>query len=188
MKTAPDASDILTEATEATEAAEAAEAAATTEAEKKQAGPRRASTLDLPNKTVYVTEQDKPDKSFALGTLPDHVQTHMAVFGLWMALRQADDMDAAYAKFVAGELPAPRKVGGAAEINPWRQAIADALVVISARGDNKLTPEQALEHALKLTREQVASAKTDELVIKHYNKLTGATKNSVLQGLLPSAD
>jgi hypothetical protein len=58
-------------------------------------------------------------------------------------------------------------------------------VHLAAKHKQPLTPEQAMQKALALTREQVQAAKTDPAVVHRHQQLTKST--SVLEGFLTAA-
>lgn len=133
-----------------------------------------------------VTDPDGNSNSFNLAALPQSVIDHLFLVGFKLVVGRADDRTKMFKALEAGELTI-RKPAGPKELklSPWRLAIAHAMVEATKKTDAPLTLDAAKEKASALTKEQVAPAKTDALVVKHFNKLNGAAPNGGgLAGLL----
>lgn len=162
------------EVTEATGTAETAPAKA----------PRRQARFDLAAQTVtLLNDNGEPAQVFDAKRLPANAQAYALLAGMWTFIRSHEDLDAAYDRLVQGDVPMPREPKGPA-LSPWRKAIANALVEATKKTDTPLTPEQADARAATLDRVQLAKAKTDPLVVKHYQKLTGGKDSNPLLALI----
>ena len=141
---------------------------------------RRKSTLDLVAKTLTITEADGvTSTTYEVASLPANVQT-------WLMLNKLGDVIRAggsYEGLAKGELPT-RTVGKPEAINPWRQALANALVDLTKKTPAPMSAADALAKSLSLTTAEVHGYKTDVSVVRHYNNIMG--KVSVSLGSLAS--
>lgn len=133
---------------------------------------RRRGIYDLDLMLLTVTETDKPDVVYALRDIPGDAQAYCVMHGMWMFLRAAETPDAGFVQLVAGDVVAPKATTRVAhDLAPWKQAVAATLVSLSAKAGNPMTQEQANERAGALDRGQIAAARKDPAVVKHYAKL-----------------
>lgn len=115
---------------------------------------------------------------------------HLAAFGASVLLGRSDDMQAEFLRIVSGKA-AERKVSVAKPKVPnfWRQAIALAYVDATKKAANgQMTLEAATEKANGLERSVLMRLKGDPAVIKHHNKLTGATQGYSVKALLEAEE
>lgn len=146
---------------------------------------RRRARLDVASMTVTPIADGVIGSSYEIGKLPENVYAHCALIGAWFLMRQLgkDDPGAGYAKLLAGELPERREAAGR-KVSPWKQSIANALAEATKKSDAPLTPEAALEKVGTFDRARLAQARREPLVVKHYQRLTGATANGGLLNLI----
>jgi hypothetical protein len=89
--------------------------------------------------------------------------------------------DTIEAVMVRGELPLRKPaVKG---LDDWRMAIAHAIVEQTKKTATPVLLDAAKVQAAAVTRAQLAAAKGDPTVVKHWRRLTGAPTASVLEML-----
>ena len=106
----------------------------------------------------------------------------LKMVGLRDAMRTSTDRPKTYAALQAGTFGV-RAPAGPKDLDPWRMAIAHAVVEETKKSDVPLTLDQAKEKAAAVTRDQLVVAKRSPLVVKHYAKLNPTESGSVT-GLL----
>jgi hypothetical protein len=156
-----------------------------TVAEKKQ---RRRFSFGDDYMSVIAREPGKPEAStFYLSDLKENTiaYAHAAAFGVSVLLGRSDDMLEEFMRILSGKA-AERKVSVAKPKVPnfWRQAIALTFVDVSKKAPNgQMTLEAATAKANGLERSVLMRLKGDPAVIKHHNKLTGATQGYSVKAL-----
>lgn len=115
---------------------------------------------------------------------------HAAAFGVSVLLGRSDNMLAEFTRIVSGGA-AERKEPKAKAVPPnfWRQAIALAYVDATKKAPSgQMTIEAATAKANGLERGVMMRLKGDPAVIKHHNKLTGATTGYSVKALLEAEE
>lgn len=139
---------------------------------------RRHSFIDQANGSVTVEGLE-----YHLEGIPPHVVTWLALDGLrGVILTGGND---AIDKLRNGKTPGRVKVEK--ELDPWRLASAHAIVEHTKKLPEPVSLDAAKVKATNMSREQLAAAKTDPLVVKHWRKVTGAD-HSVLDHLTASPE
>jgi hypothetical protein len=121
---------------------------------------------------AYRTDTDGTEQAFDLTKLPPNVVDHLSYIGFSVVVGRSKDRSATYASLVAGNITT-RKPAGPKKLSNWRQAIANAFVEATKKTLVPMSIDDAKAKAADLTADQVRNLKTDAVVIKHYNKLTG---------------
>lgn len=143
------------------------------------AAARRRSVIDAAQHTVTVSEPDGTEiGTFSTAGLAQAAKDHFALAGMWGYLRGQPDVAAAHKKLVEGHVPAPRQASAEPKLSDWRQAIALALVEATKKAPEPLTLDQAKAKAAAVSRDNLTKAKTDPVVVKHYNKITGKSADA----------
>jgi hypothetical protein len=141
--------------------------------------PRAKSTFDLSAMTLGITWADGTSSSFDATKLPEPSKNFLLLRGMSYYLRGQAKPDEAFAELISGTVPTRREAGEAArKPNPWRSAIAHALVEMTKKADNPLTLEAASAKADSLDRTQINDLKADPVVVKHYARLTGKSAST----------
>ena len=146
--------------------------------------PRRRGAYDIKTGTVTVVEPNvTPDVAYKFGSLPDAVQAHVALHGMWMLMRAAETPAAGYASLLKGELVAV-KAPVVEELSDWKKAVAASFVELTTKHGAPMSQEDALAKAATLDRKQMAAARLDPMVIRHHNKIAPVVGGSSLTAIL----
>ena len=140
--------------------------------------------IDYADKHVIVTN---PFGSvvFDLGEYPETTVTRLALLGLKMEAKRAQDYVALEAQLHSGIFETKNR-GRAASAKPrktdmWLDAIATVFRAIAAKRHAPISAEKASQMARDLTPAQLRSYKRDVDVIVEHAKLTGAPRKSALE-------
>lgn len=146
---------------------------------------RRRSVIDTATHTITVSEPDGTEiGTFSAAGLSQAAKDHFALAGMWGYLRGQPDVAAAHKRLVEGHVPAPRQASAEPKLSDWRQAIAMALVEATKKAPEPLTLDQAKAKAAAISRDNLIKAKTDPVVVKYFNKITGKQADAGVLGLL----
>lgn len=110
--------------------------------------------------------------AYKLDDLKPEMQTRVALIGLRFELRSGKT----FASLVAGDVR-PVRVEKPTEkpLSNWQRAIVGALVESTKKaGANALDAAEAERRVRTLDKEKIASYRRNPLVVKHYDKITGA--------------
>lgn len=133
----------------------------------------------------------EPEKAFfSLGQVTGLPQLHLAAFGASILLGRADDPVKEFERITSGEA-AKRKEpkGKPVPVSFWRQAIALAYIDATKKAPSgQMTLEAATAKANGLDRTVMMRLKGDPAVIKHHNKLSGATTGYSVKSLLEAEE
>lgn len=128
-------------------------------------------------------------QQFDISNLPEACYAYVAAFGVSVLLGRSDDVTATFATLVSGEAAKPKpKAEKKVAPNFWRQAIANTYVDITKKLPNPMTLEAATIKANGLERSILMRLKGDPAVIRHHNKLTGATQGYSVKALLEAEE
>lgn len=128
-------------------------------------------------------------QQFDISNLPEACYAYVAAFGVSVLLGRSDDVTATFATLVSGEAAKPKpKAEKKVAPNFWRQAIANTYVDITKKLPNPMTLEAATIKANGLERSVLMRLKGDPAVIRHHNKLTGATQGYSVKALLEAEE
>lgn len=139
---------------------------------------------------VAVLTEAGEAKSYDVSTLPERSRGYLAYVGLTMFLGRAksDELAIAFKRLVdaegLGEHRGGRKATAAPKRDFWREAAAKALVDATRKSHTPLSEEAATEKAATYTKEQMRGLRYDALVLRHFNKLSGATKGYSIASLM----
>ncbi|HQT78202.1 MAG TPA: hypothetical protein PLD10_14195 [Rhodopila sp.] len=145
--------------------------------EAKPRAPRRRVAYDTSTGTITVSEPEKETISFSMSDIPEAHLQQLAMLGAWSMVRPHTDMAAAWAKLKAGEIGALRERGGDGEsdgLTDWQQAIVNALMA-----ESDMDVDQAKGHVLRMTRAQLAKARSMPAVQQEHAKLKPAAATTV---------
>jgi len=127
-----------------------------------------------------VTVQDGDSvRTHSLDGIPEPVRTHLALMGLHVATHRSIDAAETVRRMQAGQIPGRASAQPKVELSDWRLAYAHAKVEQTKKLDSPLSLDDAKAVAKALTREQLGDIKKHPLVVKHYNKLTGASADLI---------
>lgn len=151
----------------------------------KQRADRRTAKLDTATMTITTFEADGTETGqFAITDMPRATIDYCVLAGAWALMRGSDDPAAGYARLKAADLPKPRGGERAVKLDPWRVAIAHALVEHTKKSETPLSLDAATAKAGGFNRAQLLAAKKDPVVVKHFHRLAGTSASASVLALI----
>ena len=128
---------------------------------------KRKSRLDADEGILYVLDAAGfVIADYTVGAIPQKIQDHLVLRGLWDLLRSADNPDEAFASLVNGDLLGRAALRGDAA---WREAYAQYYLATNCVA----SIETARAKAALLDKKGVAAIKRQSKIVAQWEKLTG---------------